>query len=83
MKILNKILFSGAIFTAAFLSGCSDDDYTPGEASNASGINVYFESPTNAEVALGPNDAEFTVTVGRNQTDNALSVPLKMTSGLF
>lgn len=35
MKILNKILFSGAIFTAAFLSGCSDDDYTPGEASNA------------------------------------------------
>lgn len=39
MKILNKILFSGAIFTAAFLSGCSDDDYTPGEASNASGIN--------------------------------------------
>lgn len=36
MKILNKILFSGAIFTAAFLSGCSDDDYTPGEASNAS-----------------------------------------------
>lgn len=24
MKILNKILFSGAIFTAAFLSGCSD-----------------------------------------------------------
>lgn len=80
MKILNKILFSGAIFTAAFLSGCSDDDYTPGEASNASGINVYFESPTNAEVALGPNDAEFTVTVGRNQTDNALSVPLKKTS---
>ena len=51
MKILNKILFSGAIFTAAFLSGCSDDDYTPGEASNASGINAvsytHLTLPTN------------------------------------
>ena len=86
MKLLNHIFFTGILLTSTLLSGCSDEDYTPGEASNASGLNVYFESPVNAEVALGPNDTEFTVTVGRNQTDTALSVPLKMSStcaGLF
>lgn len=77
MKILNKTLLAGILFASALLSGCSDDEYTPGEASNASGINVYFESPVSAEVALGPDDTAFTITVGRNQTDGALSVPLK------
>lgn len=42
MKILNKTLLAGILFASALLSGCSDDEYTPGEASNASGINVYF-----------------------------------------
>lgn len=46
MKILNKTLLAGILFASALLSGCSDDEYTPGEASNASGINVYFESPS-------------------------------------
>lgn len=77
MKILNKTLLAGILFASALLSGCSDDEYTPGEASNANGINVYFESPVSAEVALGPDDTAFTITVGRNQTDGALSVPLK------
>ncbi len=80
MKILNKTLLAGILFASALLSGCSDDEYTPGEASNANGINVYFESPVSAEVALGPDDTAFTITVGRNQTDGALSVPLKMAS---
>ena len=80
MKILNKTLLAGILFASALLSGCSEDDYTPGEASNANGINVYFESPVGAEVSIGPDDTAFTITVGRNQTDGALSVPLKMAS---
>lgn len=80
MKMINKALFTGILFASALLSGCSEEDYTPGEASNANGINVYFESPVGAEVAIGPDDTAFTITVGRNQTDEALSVPLKMTS---
>lgn len=54
MKILNKTLLAGILFASALLSGCSDDEYTPGEASNASGINVYFESPRQRRSRFGP-----------------------------
>lgn len=78
MKIFKYIFFAGAVCTATFLAGCDEDEYTPGEASSESGLNVYFESPTGAEVVLGPETMEFTITVGRNQADEALSIPLKV-----
>lgn len=53
MKMFKYIFFAGAVCTAAFLAGCNEDEYTPGEASSENGLNVYFESPTGAEVVLG------------------------------
>jgi outer membrane murein-binding lipoprotein Lpp len=53
MKILNKTLLAGILFASALLSGCSDDEYTPGEASNASGINV-FRIPRQRRSRFGP-----------------------------
>lgn len=78
MKMFKYIFFAGAVCTAAFLAGCNEDEYTLGEASSENGLNVYFESPTGAEVVLGPETTEFTITVGRNQADEALSIPLKV-----
>ena len=43
MKMFKYIFFAGAVCTAAFLAGCNEDEYTPGEASSENGLNVYLE----------------------------------------
>lgn len=61
------------------LSACSDDnDYTVGSQTNADSLNVYFTSGAN--VVLPSDSNTFKVTVTRNNTSGALTVPLNLSS---
>lgn len=66
-----------AAFTVlTFVSGNDNTDYTTGPATNPEGLNVYFDSASASSIPLGATDTEFTITVSRNKTDKAISVPL-------
>lgn len=72
---LNKIFIFGLVATLG-LAACSDDeDYTSGapRTENAPGIN-FEQNPSS--LSLGIADEELTLTVSRENTDGALSVPL-------
>lgn len=53
MKMFKYIFFAGAVCTAAFLAGCNEDEYTPGEASSENGLNVYLNHRPEQKSSLG------------------------------
>lgn len=80
MKYINRLFLMLVGAAALTFASCSDDDddYAPGAATNAEGINVYFDSANKSAQAIGPTDTEFTLTLQRNKADKAISVPLSV-----
>lgn len=67
------------------LVGCDNsDDWTPGQADNEYGVRAYFVTPSTTsyiyDTAAVNVDPVIEVTVARSITDNAVSIPLKMTA---
>lgn len=78
---LNKILFLG-LAAALSLTACSDDDdYTAGAPRNENAAGVNFEN-TPSSVTLGAADESFTITVSREKTEGALTVPFKVNASV-
>ncbi|MFT3739360.1 MAG: hypothetical protein QM786_11425 [Breznakibacter sp.] len=80
MKMFNKILLlSLTVLMAGFVSCNEDDDYsyTPGETTNKNGDNIYFASDNESSPILGVDDAEFKITVTRDNSTNAQTIPLE------
>lgn len=72
---LNKIFLLGLV-AALGLTACSEDeDYTPGAPRTENAAEVNFEANPGS-ISLGAADTEFTLTVSREKTEGALSVPL-------
>jgi len=81
MKFINKTLIAALAVSMAAMTSCSDDkDYQPGGESSG----CYFETvPSSREIST--TESSFTVKVGRSESTNAVSAPIKITdpSGLF
>lgn len=65
--------------------GCSDsDDWTPGPQDNETGVSAYFEKPSQTSYVFDSSSSAdymtFPVTVSRQVTDNAVSIPITLTS---
>lgn len=75
MKNLTKYVL--ALLAGVFvLTACSDDDsFTPGPATNADGLNVYFDS--DKDIVLEATATSFEFTVSRNIDNGAITVPLR------
>lgn len=77
MKLFNKY-FLLAVASCCFFTACSDDDdYKSGAPSNSNGDNVYFSAENEANLAIGVDQNEFTVTIERSNTGSAQSIPLR------
>lgn len=76
MKSFKYIFISVAALFA--LAACTQEDpYTPGGPTNSNGNNVYFSASNPGTLVLGLTDNTFTVTIERENGNNAISVPLK------
>lgn len=83
MKSKYKLLAAACVLLMA--GGCSDsDDWAPGPQDTETGVSAYFEKPSQTsyvfDSSAAADDMTFTVTVARQVTDNAISVPITLTS---
>ena len=80
MKIFNCNIFFALALSALTLSSCSsDDDYTVASQTNADSLNVSVENVSKLVMASTENTK--TVTLHRNKTNGALTVPVTLSSG--
>ncbi len=76
MKSLKYFLISAVALFA--LAACTQEDpYKPGDPTNTNGNNIYFSEKNPGSIVLGLAENSFTVTIERENSSNAVSVPLK------
>lgn len=83
MKV--KIYNIMAVSMLLSLAACSNsEDWTPGPADNEAGVRAYFNNPTKTsfvfEADAPSSEQTIDVKVSRFVTDNAISIPLELTS---
>ena len=76
MKSL-RYIFIAAVALFALVSCTQEEPFKPGDPTNTNGNNIYFSAENAASLVLGLADNSFTVTVERENSSNAVSVPLK------
>lgn len=66
---------------ALTLTSCSDDDnYTPGAPTAEGSVGAYFDNSNSCNFILTPEDESIEISISRNDTVNAVVVPITLVS---
>lgn len=80
---INRYISTAAILVSltAISTACSDsDNWKPGPETNPGNMSVYFGEMTSYNIVVEPDDSRLIpVTIGRSNTDEAVTVPLIVT----
>lgn len=81
MRTIKYMYCTLLCFSVALLAGCNDDpEYTPGPQADNNSVSAYFpnDGEYKKEFMMNEEAYEFTVTVAREKTDKAVTIPIRV-----